>query len=110
MTLIEFEQAIYAVATVSPICDIPTIRRLTSTSINLRINVTMGGFIDAFYNAHTGTVAFAWVHRGQRAFGADNTGGWHFHPFEDPEYHKALSEPMTFADFVAELERYAINK
>jgi hypothetical protein len=110
MTLIEFEHDIYAVATVSPICDIPTIRRLTSTSINLRINVTMGGFIDAFYNAYTGTVAFAWIYRGQHAFGTDNTGGWHIHPFEDPEYHKALSAPMTFADFVAELERYAINK
>jgi hypothetical protein len=110
MTLIEFEHDIYAVATVSPICDIPTIRRLTPTSINLRINVTMGGFIDAFYNAYTGTVAFAWICCGQRSFGADNTGGWHIHSFEDPEYHNALSGPMTFADFVAELERYAINK
>lgn len=110
MTLIEFERDIYAVVAVSPICDIPTIRRLTSTSINFRVNVTLGGFIDAFYNAYTGTVAFAWIYGGQRAFGADNTGGWHIHPFEDPEYHQALSEPMTFADFVARLERYAINK
>jgi len=110
MTLIEFEHNIYAVAMVSPICDIPTIRRLTSTSINLRINVIMGGFIDVFYNAYTRTVAFAWIYRGQRAFGADNTGGWHIHPFEDPEYHKAISGPMTFTDFVAQLERYPVNE
>jgi hypothetical protein len=110
MTLIEFEHDIYAVATASSICDIPTIRRLTSTSINLRINVTMGGFIEAFYNAHTGTVAFAWIYDGQRAFGADNTGGWHTHPFEAPESHNAVSEPVTFAHFVAELERYATSE
>ena len=110
MTLIEFERDIYVIAADSPICNIPTIRRLTSTSINLRVNVTLGGFIDAFYNAYTGTIAFAWICHGQRAFGADNTGGWHIHPFEAPEDHRALSGLMTFAAFVEQLERYAVNK
>lgn len=33
MTLAEFEQQIFAVAMRSPICDIPAVRRLASTSI-----------------------------------------------------------------------------
>jgi len=33
MTLAEFERQIFAVAIASPICNIPTVRRLTSTSI-----------------------------------------------------------------------------
>ncbi len=49
MTLVEFEQQVFAVAMASSICDIPIVRRLTPTSINLRLNVTTGGFIDLFY-------------------------------------------------------------
>jgi hypothetical protein len=77
MTLAEFEQQIFAVALRSPICDIPAVRRLTSTSISLRVSIASGGFIHAFYNEQTDTMAFAVVREGQRVFGMDNTGGWH---------------------------------
>jgi Ethanolamine utilization protein EutJ (predicted chaperonin) len=106
VTLAEFEQQVFAVAMASPICGIPAVRRLTPTSINLRVDVTMGGLIDAFYNEQTGTTAFALVRQGQRVFGADNTGGWHVHPFASPERHDPLPGAMTFAQFVAEIERY----
>lgn len=105
MTLDEFAQQVFAVALASPICNIPMVRRLTATSMNIRLNVTTGGFIDAFYNEHTDTVAFALVRRGRRAFGTDNTGGWHVHPFETPERHDPLPGAMSFAEFVAEIER-----
>jgi hypothetical protein len=58
-----------------------------------------------FYNEQTGTTAYALVHQGRRAFGADNTGGWHVHPFDDPDRHESLPDPMSFAEFVAEIER-----
>jgi hypothetical protein len=105
MKLAGFEQQVYDVATASPICDIPTIRRLTASSIHLRVGVTAGGFIDAFYNEQTGTTAFALIHAGRRVFGADNTGGWHVHPFADPDQHDPLSAPVSFSEFVAEIER-----
>jgi hypothetical protein len=108
MTLIEFEQQVFAVAIASPICGIPLVRRLTPTSINLRIDVATGGFIDAFCNEQTGTVAFALIRQDRRAFGADNTGGWHVHPFADPDRHDPLPGAMTFAEFVAEIERCQI--
>lgn len=105
MILGEFEQEIFAVAMVSPICGIPSVRRLTATAIGLRIDVVTDGFIDAFYNERTGTTAYALIHHGQRIFGADNTGGWHIHSFANPDQHSPISEPMHFAQFVAEIER-----
>jgi len=102
VTLAEFERQVSAVATASPICGIPIVRRLTPTSINLRLNVTTGGFIDIFYNEQTGTMSYALIRQGQRAFGADNTGGWHIHPFDDPDRHDPLPGTMPFAKFVAE--------
>ncbi len=105
MTLVEFERTIYAVVAASPICGVPLVRRLTATSINVRIDVVSGGFIDAFYNEETDTTAYTWIQRNRRVFGADNTGGWHPHPFHAPERHFALSGPMTFQDFVAAIEQ-----
>lgn len=106
MTLADFEQAIFATALRSSACDIPSVVRLTATGIKLRIQITVGSYIDAFYNEQTGTTAYALIDKGQRIFGADNTGGWHYHPFHDPTRHDPLTDAMTFAEFVAQIERY----
>jgi len=106
MTLGEFERQIYAVASSSPICGVPIVRRLTPTSINLRLDVMSGGFIDAFHNEETDATAFTLIQRNRRAFGADNTGGWYIHPFDAPERHDTLSGAMTFQSFVAAIERH----
>ena len=105
MNLNEFEQHIFDVALGSSICDIPTLYRLTATSVNLRTEVLSGGFIEAFFNERTGTTAFALIRDRQRVYGADNTGGWHVHPFADPTQHVPLQEAMSFAEFVAEIEQ-----
>jgi hypothetical protein len=105
VTLAEFERQIFTVAMASPICGIPAVRRMTSTSISLRVGITSGGYVGAFYNEQTGTLAFALIRQGQRAFGADNTGGWHVHPFADPDRHDPLPNPMSFAEFMAEIEQ-----
>lgn len=105
MRLNEFEQQVFAAAMASPLCGIPAIRRLTTTSINLRVSIAVGGFVDAFYNEQTGTIAFAWIRQGQRVFGVDNTGGWHVHPFANPDQHDSLPDAMSFAEFVIEIER-----
>ncbi len=104
MTLEEFERVVFQTAHQSPLCDIPAMRNLTPTSETIRVSMIMGGFIDAFFNAETGTMAFAFIREGKRVFGADNTGGWHMHPFDDPEEHRALANAMTFADFVKAVE------
>jgi Ethanolamine utilization protein EutJ (predicted chaperonin) len=105
MTLTEFEAQIFAVALDSPVCEVPAVRRLTPTSIGLRVDVKSGGFIDVFYNDQTGTTAFALTKNGKRVFGADNTGGWHIiHPFSDPTRHDPLPGPISFAELAAELQ------
>mgnify|MGYP001609769252 CR=1 FL=1 len=106
MTSTEFEQQVFAVALSSPICGIPVVRRLSPTSINLRVDVTLGGFVDAFYNEQTGTTSFALIQQAQRIFGVDNTGGWHVHPFDHPERHEPLANEIAFDEFVAEIEEH----
>ena len=81
MTLHDFEQMVFNVAFHSPICDLPQIVRLTATAIKLRVELWISGQIEAFYNEETETTAYAFIRDGQRIFGADNTGRWHFHPF-----------------------------
>jgi len=106
MTLIEFERQIFAVTAASPICGIPVIRRLTPTSINLRLDIVPDGFIDAFHNDQTDTSAFAFVQHGRRVFGADNAGGWHIHHFGAPERHDPLPSAISFQDFVTAIEQH----
>jgi hypothetical protein len=106
MTLAEFQRHIYDVALASPICGIPVIRRLSATFINMRVEITTGGFVDVFYNEETHTTAYALIRDGRRTFGADNTGGWHVHPFDDPAQHTPLPGEMSFADFMALIEQH----
>ena len=49
-------------------------------------------------------MAFSLICEGQRVFGVDNTGGWHIHPFSDPARHDPLVDPLSFAEFVDEIE------
>lgn len=106
MTLADFEQQVFAVALRSPLCDIPIVVRWTATAIKIRIQTTVGNYIDVFYNEQTGTTAYALIDQGQRIFGADNTGGWHYHPFHDPTRHDPLASAMTLAEFVTQIEQH----
>jgi hypothetical protein len=54
MTVRDFIHDIFSVAAVSPVCSIPTIRRLSPTAVNIRIPVLDNLFIDAFCNEITG--------------------------------------------------------
>ncbi|NUM73784.1 hypothetical protein HUU40_05430 [candidate division KSB1 bacterium] len=110
MTVRDFLHDIYTVADSSPICGIPAIRRLTASAINLRIPVSSGQFIDAFFNEQTGRTAFAFIENEKRLFGADNTGGWHVHPFDNPDLHETRDEAMVFSDFIKLIEARLQNK
>lgn len=108
MTLAEFRRQVYAVAATSPICGVPLVRRLTSTSINLRVDILTGDFIDAFYNEQTDTVAYAVIRDGKRVFGADNTGGWHIHSWDRPMSHTNLPGPWQFVEFIEAVEKQVL--
>ncbi|MFQ5751528.1 MAG: hypothetical protein ACE5HI_05975 [bacterium] len=55
-------------------------------------------FTDIFYNEETGTTALALIEKGKRIFGADNTGDWYLHPFDNPEDHQSMHTPMSAKD------------
>ncbi|MBI3957558.1 MAG: hypothetical protein HY328_02025 [Chloroflexi bacterium] len=105
MTAEEFESAIRTVALASPICHIPSVRRSSASAVNLRIQLTNGDFIDIFYNEVSDTTAYALISGNRRIYGADNTGGWHFHPFGTPEVHIPLVAPLPFAEFLVSVEK-----
>jgi len=106
MTVEEFERDVFSVAVGSDICGVPAVRRLFPASINLRIPLLIGGFVDVYYNEETGTTAYAFIKENERIFGADNTGGWHIHPTSAPKQHRHLPSPMSFSHFIAEIEKH----
>jgi hypothetical protein len=77
-----------------------------TAAATIHLELASGAFVDAFYIEQTGTTAFALIEQDRRVFGVDNTGGWHVHPLSDPTQHQPLADAMTFAEFVAEIERH----
>jgi hypothetical protein len=72
----------------------------------LRAHLIDDSFTDAFYNEATGKTAFALIKNERRIFGADNEGGWHWHPFEAPETHMPAKTSITFDEFLKRIEEH----
>ncbi|MDZ7265081.1 MAG: hypothetical protein ONB16_10880, partial [candidate division KSB1 bacterium] len=102
----EFQHHIFEVAAAARICDVPIVRQIGLASISIRVPLTIGNFIDIFYNRQSDRIAYALIESGNRIFGADNTGGWHIHPFENPANHLPLTTAMTFAEFIKAIEQH----
>ena len=80
-----------------------TLRTLDSDILSLRVHLTDGSFIEAFYNTATDRTALALIHRGERVYGKDNAKiGWHVHPPDDRNAHRPCS-PVSFEEFLAEV-------
>lgn len=62
-------------------------------------------FLRFYYNAVTGTIAFALIEKQQRIWGVDydNRRGWHLHPADNPTVH-VESDPLSVSDIVACLQ------
>jgi len=81
MTLEEFQHEVISCALDSPICGISIVRQISPTFINLRVPLTLGNFVDIFYNEEAGATAFALIEKGKRIFGADNNWRMAYSPF-----------------------------
>jgi len=105
VSISEFQHQIFKIAWSSSICDVPEVRRISPTSITIRVPITPVNFIfiEIFFNEQTDRVSFALIQEGQRIYGADNTGGWHIHPFDNPSNHKPIATAMSFQDFLNEI-------
>jgi hypothetical protein len=66
--------------------------------LKLRVHLGASLFVDVFFNAETGKTSFALIKDRQRIFGADNTRGWHLHPFgsNSVRHDSCLEAPDRF--------------
>ncbi len=105
ISLEDFEQQIIAVCGASPLVESISISDARSNAIRLRVVLKDQTFLDAFYNEWKGRVAFAWIANDVRILGADNAGGWHWHPIDDVASHVPSDHEITFAEFFAQVEK-----
>jgi hypothetical protein len=74
------------------------------TWLRIRAYLIDESFIEAFFNEATQKIAFAHLRAGDRVFGADNTGSWHWHPTDAPEKHVHTEEAVAFPEFLQRVE------
>ena len=106
MTLDEFEDLVPLACANSSIVSGVAIISSGVTWIRLRAYLVENIYFDAFYNEVTGKTAYALIQGDHCIFGADNTGGWHWHPFEKPQSHRPASEKISFQDFLKQVEEH----
>lgn len=104
ISLEEFKSRVFTTCSNSPIVQSATVFALRETVIRLRVVLVNETFVDVFYNEQTGTTSFAQVHNKNRVFGADNAGGWRWHPRNDPASHISAESEISFEEFMARLE------
>ncbi len=106
MTSSEFSAEIFEVCASSSVIVSVFIADAGSTWIRMRASLTDASFIEAFFNETRNKTAYAWVKERQRILGADNTWGWHWHPFTSPSAHISVEQPITFAEFLRKVEKH----
>jgi len=105
MTLDEFENHVSSLCVASSLVSSMAISAAGLTWIRLRAYLVIEGiFIDIFYNEVNGKTSYALIQDNRRIFGADNTGGWHWHPFNSPDSHHFADTPIGFQEFMREVE------
>jgi hypothetical protein len=104
MTLDEFENQVISACAASPIVVSVAVIGSGITWMRLRAYLIDESFIETFFNEATQKIAFARIKGGDRIFGADNTGGWHWHPLGAPEKHIPTSEAVSFPIFLERVE------
>jgi hypothetical protein len=95
MTLDEFEIQVISACDASPIVVGVAVIGSGITWVRLRAYLTNESFIEAF----------ARIQEGSRVFGADNTGGWHWHPIGTPDEHIRTGEAVSFPLFLQRVEK-----
>jgi hypothetical protein len=104
MTLDEFETQVISTCAASPVVVSVAVIGSGITWLRLRAYLLDESFIEAFFNEATQKIAFAHIQGGIRVFGADNTGGWHWHLQGAPEEHVPTDKSVPFSVFIKRVE------
>jgi hypothetical protein len=110
MTLDEFELQVISACAASPVVVSVAVAGSGITWLRLRSYLLDESFIEAIFNETTQKMAFARIKDGIRIFGADNTGGWHWHPQGMPDEHVPTQESISFPLFLKRVEADLIIK
>ena len=100
LSMEEFERRLEAVCSKSSFVKSATLFSSTASSNLWRVMLSDDSFIDVYYSEVVGKTSFAHIKNKQRIFGADNAGGWHWHPREDPQRHDFTNTEITFDEFL----------
>jgi len=106
LTTSEFAATIFDTCALSPAVVSTFVTGSGVTWIQIRASPTDTSFVEVFFNEATGKTAYAWIKGGQRILGADNTRNWHWHPFTSTDTHVPVGQPISFAEFLREVERH----
>ena len=105
MTLDEFETEVISACAGSSVVVSVANAGIGITWLRLRAYLIDESFIEAFFNETAQKTAFARIREGKRIFGADNTGGWHWHPLYAPEEHIPAVQVVSFVEFLRRVEK-----
>jgi hypothetical protein len=105
MTLDGFEDQVISSCAKSPVVLSISVTGSGVTWLRLRAYLVDGSFIEAFHNEVTGKSSYALIREEIRIFGADNTGGWHWHPFDAADEHVPVEREIEFLDFLRQIEK-----
>jgi hypothetical protein len=105
LTASEFAARIFDSCALSPAVVSAFVADSGVTWIQIRVSLTGSSFVEVFFNEVTGKTAYAWIKDSQRILGADNTRNWNWHPFTSPDTHVPAGQPISFSEFLREVER-----
>ncbi|TSC78877.1 MAG: hypothetical protein G01um101433_67 [Parcubacteria group bacterium Gr01-1014_33] len=69
----------------------------SSFSIKIRLIIAKDIFVEIRINIRNNRKSYVVIKEGKRIAGFDNFGGWHIHPFENPEAHRSYTVIDSFA-------------
>ncbi len=86
----------------------------TKNAVKVRIPVTENTYIQLYYNRESGTRNYVLIGWSRRLFGRDCVGGgWHKHPFENPDEHdfgENCSKEVSISEFFEEVFKWLKEK
>ncbi|MBS1249508.1 MAG: hypothetical protein MAG431_01088 [Chloroflexi bacterium] len=109
MTSSEYAEKVLNTFNSTPFISSAFVANFGATWIKIRAFLADASYIDVFFNEVTRKTAYSWIKDDSRILGADNTQGWHWHPFEAPETHAPVEETVSLLNFLHEVEKHLLT-
>lgn len=85
----------------------------TKITLSLRLNIRQNLFVQIFMGTQADVLYLSLIKNEQRIFGIDKEdGGWHKHPYHNPNLHEPLTEglePKPLFTFMSRVEQLLLE-